>query len=310
MARSIPFGSRSTADQVLAGIDLSRKRVLITGCNSAVGIEVMKALSANGARIIGVARTLAEAEIACGAVGRSVTPLGCDPTDLASIDAAVEAVRGPATPLDAVIFNSVELKSFADHIARFMLVNRLAELVRDRTGRIAVAGSDASMTEAPGENVLREKLSDDRIHELCAVHGQPKLATALLAKELSRRLEARGVVVNGFHSGETENRNPTEARHAGHRMIQSLLRPFTKSPAQHAATPTLLAANPLVVGITGQYWSNCQISHDNPQFLDAGLAKRLWEVLAQFAAMASGRGGLAQVAWFGRDASLPHFEAP
>lgn len=48
MAQPIPFGSRSTADQVLAGIDLSRKRVLVTGCNSAVGIETMKALSANG----------------------------------------------------------------------------------------------------------------------------------------------------------------------------------------------------------------------------------------------------------------------
>ena len=307
MAHSIPFGSRSTADQVLAGIDLSRKRVLITGCNSAVGIEVMKALSANGARIIGVARTPADAEIACGAVGRSMTPLGCDPTDLASIDAAVGAVRDLATPLDAVIFNSVELTSFADHIARFMFVNRLAELVRDRTGRIAIAGTDASMTEAPGESELREKLGDETIHELYAVQGQAKLATALLAKELSRRLEARGVVVNGFHSGETENRNPTEA-HAGQRMLQSLLRPFTKSPAQRAATPTLLAASPLVVGITGQYWSNCQISQDNPQFLDAGLAKRLWEVSAQFAAMASGRGGFRQIAWFGSDARLPHFE--
>jgi WW domain-containing oxidoreductase len=301
MPYSIPFGSRSTADQVLAGIDLSRKRVLITGCNSGVGIEVMKALSANGARIIGMARTLADAEIACSVVGRPLTPLGCDPTDLASVDAAVEAVHRLETPLDAVVVNSFEMQGFADHIARFVLVNRLAESVRDRTGRIAIASNDASMTEASGDNALLENLSDDRIPELYAIHGQATLATALFAKELSRRLEGRGVMVNAFHSGTADNRNPNEARHAAHRMIQSLLRPFTKSPAQRAATPTLLAASPLVAGITGEYWSNCQISRGNPQFLDAGLAKRLWEVSAQFAAMASAQHGLRQRAWFGGD---------
>jgi WW domain-containing oxidoreductase len=301
MAHSIPFGSRSTADHVLAGIDLSRKQVLITGCNSGVAIEVMKAFSANGAHLIGMARTLADAELACRAVGRSVTPLGCDPTDLASVDAAVESVRALAAPLDAVIFYSFEMQGFADHIARFVLVNRLAEALRDRTGRIAIASNDASMPEARGENLLPENLSDDKIYELYAVHGQAKLPTALFAKELSRRLQARGVIVNTFHSGTAENRNPHEARNAGHRMIQSLIRPFTKSPAQRAATPTLLAASPLVAGISGEYWSNCQISQVNPQFLDAGLAQRVWEVSAQFAAMAAGRGGLRQVAWFGGD---------
>jgi WW domain-containing oxidoreductase len=301
MTPSIPFGSRSTADQVLAGIDLSRKQVLITECDSGVGIEVMKALHANGARIIGMARTRADAEIACSVVGRSLTPLGCDPTDLASVDAAAEAVRGLETPLDAIIFGSFEMQRFADHIARFVLVNRLAESVRDRTGRIAIASNDASMTEASGENGLLENLSDDRIHELCAVHGQAKLATALFAKELSHRLDARGVIVNAFHSGTTDHRPPDEARHAVHRMIRSLVRPFTKSPAQRAATPALLVASPLAAGITGEYWSNCQISRGTPQLVDAGLAKRLWEISAQFAAMASGRGGSRQVAWLGGD---------
>jgi NAD(P)-dependent dehydrogenase (short-subunit alcohol dehydrogenase family) len=134
VAQSIPFGSRSTADQVLAGVDLSRKQVLITGCNSAVGFETMKALSANGALIIGVARKAEDAKIACRAVGRSSTPLGCDPTDAASVDAAVESLGQLSSPLDAVIINSFELRCFADHIAQFVLVNRLAELIRHGTG--------------------------------------------------------------------------------------------------------------------------------------------------------------------------------
>jgi NAD(P)-dependent dehydrogenase (short-subunit alcohol dehydrogenase family) len=304
MARSIPFGSRSTADQVLAGIDLSRKRVLITGCNSGIGFETMKALSANGARIIGLARTLADAEVACSAVGRSLVPLGCDPTDIPSVDAAVESIRRLSDPLDAVIINSFELRCFADYIAQFVLVNRLAELVRHRTGRIVIGSDDSSMTDVPVGSVMFDNVSGERIYDSHAFHGQAKLTTALFTKELSRRLEARGVVVNAFHSGTTWNRNPREARHAGQRLIQSLVRYLTKSPAQRAATPALLAASPLVVGITGEYWSNCQMSRGNPLFSDRGLAKRLWDVSSQLAAITSGRGNSAQAASFGGSSLL------
>lgn len=284
MALPIPFGSRSTADQVLAGIDLSRKRVLVTGCSSAVGIETMRALGANGAVIIGVARTLDEAVAACSAVGRASTPLGCDPADPASVEAAMGTLRGLSSPLDAVIINSWELQCFADHIAQFVLVNRLAELVRPGTGRIVIGSEDAGIENTPAENAMFDDLSNERIYDSQALRGQTQLAPALFAQELSHRLKPRGVAVNAFHS---ENRPPP--RHAGERLMHSLLRYFTKSPAQRAATAVLLAASPLVVGLTGKYWSNCRISGGNSVFTDAGLAKRLWDVSAQIAAMMSGR---------------------
>jgi WW domain-containing oxidoreductase len=301
MARSIPFDSRSTADQVLAGIDLSRKRVLITGCNSSIGFETMKALSANGARVIGIASKLANAQVACSAVGRSLTPLGCDPTHPPSVDAALQSLQPLSGSLDAVIINSFELQCFADHVAQFVLVNRLAELVRPRTGRIVICSNDSGMPETPVENVLFENLSGDRIYDSYAFHGQAKLATALFAKELSRRLQPRGVVVNAFHSGTAGDPNPREVRYGMQRLIQSLMRRFTKSPAQRAATPALLAASPLISGITGEYWSNCQITRGNPVFSDAGLAQRLWDLCAKIAAMTSVRGNSPQAAWFGGD---------
>jgi NAD(P)-dependent dehydrogenase (short-subunit alcohol dehydrogenase family) len=299
MAQSIRFGSRSTADQVLAGIDLSRKRVVVTGCNSGVGFETMKALDANGARVIGVARTLEEAEAACSAVGRSLKPLGCDATDLTSVDAAVETIFHLTGPQDAVIINSLELRCFADHIAQFVLVNRLAELVRPGTGRIVIGSNDANVTEETVDDVIFDNLGGERIYDSRAFHGQAKLATALFVKELSRRLEAQGVLVNAFHSGATGNRNSREARGVTQRLIQSIVRYFTGSPAQRAATPALLAASPLVAGITGEHWSNCQIARGNPLFSDLGLAKRLWDVSAQIAAIASGRGNSPQAAWLG-----------
>jgi WW domain-containing oxidoreductase len=296
MTQAIPFGFRSTADQVLAGIDLRRKRIIVTECNSGIGFALMEALSANGARIIGLARRLDDAQAACRAVGRSVTPLGCDPADPASVDAAVQSMRGLG-PLDALVINCPELRCFADHIAQFVLVNRLSELVLSGTGRIVIGSNDNSkITRRRVEDVMYDPLGGERLYDSYAFEGQAEMATALFAKELSRRLDARGVAVNSFRYGATGN--PTSR---AQRLIQSITRHFTQSHARRAATPALLAASPLVAGVTGEYWANCQRSLGNPLRLDLGLAKRLWEVSTQIAAVAFGRGTLPEVASFRRD---------
>ena len=281
MAQAIPFGSRSTADQVLAGIDLGRKQLLVTECNSGIGFAIMEALSANGARIVGMARRLEDAQAACSAVDRSATPIGCDPTDPASVDAAVQSVSGQG-PLDAVVINSLELRCFADHIAQFVLVNRLSELVRGGTGRIVIGSDDnANITAHRVEDAMFEDLGGERLYDSYAFDGQAGLATALFAKELSRRLDVRGVTVNSFRCGAGGNRAS-----GAQRLIQSIARHFSKSHAQWAATPALLAASPLVAGMTGEYWSNCQRSLGNPLRSDLDLARRLWEISAQIAAVA------------------------
>ena len=90
MTKSVPFGRRSTADQVLAGIDLTGRRYVVTGCNSGIGFATMSALAANGAHVIGLSRSLQSAKAACDAVGLSSTPVACDLADLDSVAAAVE----------------------------------------------------------------------------------------------------------------------------------------------------------------------------------------------------------------------------
>jgi WW domain-containing oxidoreductase len=296
MAQAIPFGSRSTADQVLAGVDLTRKRMLVTECNSSIGYAIMQALSANGAHIIGLARRLDDAQVACSAAGRSLTPLGCNPTDRGSVDVAVQSIRGLG-PLDAVVINCVELRYVADHMAQMALVNGLSELVRGGTGRIVIGSSDnANIIGHRVEDAMLDNLSGERLYDSYAFDGQAELATALFTKELSRRLDARGVAVNSFRCGATGNRTSRAQR-----LIQSIARHFTKSPAQRAATPALLAASPLVVGMTGEYWSNCQMSRGNPLHSDIGLAKRLWEASARIAAIAFGGGTMSEAASFRLD---------
>ena len=288
MAQSIPFGSRSTADQVLAGVDLTRKRMVVIGCDRGIGLETMNALVANGAHVIGLAQTLEDARAACNAAGTSSTPIACDLADLASIDAAANAICDFPGPLDAIITNTervdsptrrsgIKLQSIVEYIGHFALINRLTDRVRSNAGRIVILSSDVNMNHAPTEAVTLDNLDDRHVYELLVSYGQAKSANAIYAKELSRRLAPRGVSVNSWDSGFTRG-----ARLDGHqgwaqRLIYPVGRLFMKSAAQRAATAALLAASPLAAGISGEYWSNCQITHGNPLLADEILAKRFWE---------------------------------
>src|SRR6267154_6162302 len=155
MSQSIHFGARSTADQVLAGVDLTRKRMVVTGCESGIGLETMKALVTNGAHVIGLARTRDDARAACRAAGTWSTPIACDLTDCASIDSAADSICDLAGPLDAIITNTdladspaptrrygVALQTILEYIGHFALVNRLSHRVRRNGGRIVLASSD------------------------------------------------------------------------------------------------------------------------------------------------------------------------
>jgi WW domain-containing oxidoreductase len=261
MASSIPHGAHSTANQVLAGVDLTKKWILITGCNEEIGFETMNALVANGAHVFGLARSLASAKAACDQIGPRATPVECDLADLDSVAAAAATIRGLQVSLDALVANAevaspptlrtrygVELQFLCNHIGHFCLVNKLLDLVRNGTGRIVVVSSSASVMHAPPEGIMFDNLDGHRFYDPMTFYGQSKFAVALYAKELSRRLRRRAIAVNSL---------------------------------QRAATAALLAASPSVTGITGEYWSDCQIAQGNSLLNDSELGKRLWQVSMQ-----------------------------
>lgn len=291
MVKSIPFGARSTADKVLAGIDLTGRRFVVTGCNSGIGFETMSALCANGAQVLGLARSLRDAEIACAKAGPSCTPVGCDLADLDSIAAAAGMIRALEVPLDAIVANAgianlpaletrygVEMQFLVNHIGHFALVNDLSSLVRNGTGRIVIVSSSASINQAPAEGIMFDNLDGHRFYKPFTFYGQSKLANALFAKELSRRLGARGIAVNSLHPGATKGTGLNKNLSLPLTIASSAARLFMRSAPRGAATQALLAANPSVSGITGEFWSNCQIAKGNPLLEDVSLAKRLWEV--------------------------------
>jgi WW domain-containing oxidoreductase len=290
-AHSNPFGARSTADQILAGVDLTGKRYVVTGCSSGIGFETMNALAANGAHVIGLARTFAAARSACDRVGLSSTPVACDLSDLDSVAAASDSIRALNAPLDAVIANAgianlptlqtrygVEMQFLVNYIGHFALVNRLCDMVRDGTGRIVLVSSSASINQAPAEGVMFDNLDGHRSYQPFVFYGQSKFAMALYAKELSRRLKNRGIAVNSLHPGATKGTRLNQHLRRPLALIHAVARLFMRNTQRGAATPALLAASPGVTGISGEYWSDCRIADGHPLLGDVDLAKRLWEV--------------------------------
>jgi WW domain-containing oxidoreductase len=292
--RTIRHGPRATADQVLAGIDLTRKYFLVTGCNSGIGFETMKALAANGAHVIGLARSFASAKNACEKVGRHATPVACDLADLASVDTAVRTIRDLDVPLDALVANAgvaipptlqirygIELQFLVNHIGHFFLINQLVDLVRNGSGRIILVASRASITDVPPQGIMFDNLDGHRSYKPLQFFGQSKLAVALYAKELSHRLRARRIAVNSLHPGATRGTGLYRNFAMSKRMAILAAQLFAKSTSQGGATQVFLAGSPQVAGITGEYWSNGQIVSGNPLLSDRDLSRRLWKVSEQ-----------------------------
>jgi WW domain-containing oxidoreductase len=281
MAISIQFGRRSTADHVLAGIDLTGRHIIVTGCNSGLGRETMNAFAANGASVIGMARTIESASRACAQASPGCIPVGCDLSRFDSIAAALDTIRRLSVPLDAIVANAaaanlpsldvrygVEMQFLTNHLGHFMLVNGMADLLRDGSARIVMVSSGASISQTPSEGIMFDNLDGRQFYNPSIFYAQSKLANALYAKELSRRLTARGIAVNSADPGAARTR------------IRKgfFARLFAKTAAQAAATQALLAASPEASGITGEYWSNCKVSEGNPLLQDVVLARRLWDV--------------------------------
>jgi WW domain-containing oxidoreductase len=254
------FGPRSTADRVLAGIDLTGKHMLVTGCDSGIGFETMSALAANGTHVIAAARTLEEATQACRQAGYPCTPVACDLGDLNSVAAAAEAVRQLRLPLDAIVANadSASLQGMsppdgaqphvvASHVGHFALVQELAGTLREATGRIVIAARRVAASQL-----------------------------GLYARELSRRMHARGIAVNAVDPGEVRGTPLQQNASLVRRLRRLAALPFLRTPAQGAATIALLAANPSVTGMTGQFWQDCAVSRDATSQDDGAAAIQLW----------------------------------
>jgi len=281
------FGYGSTASDVVAGVDLSGKTFLVTGINSGLGLETVRALAARGGYVIGAARTAAKAEQALASVSAKGTGVACDLADPPSVREAVKAVRAVGRPLDGIVCNAgimalpklqqrhgYELQFFTNHVGHFMLVTGLLDVLTP-DARVVVTSSDAHR-QAPRGGVQLDNLSGEKSYGAWSAYGQSKIANILFARQLARRFAGSKRTANALHPGVIAT-NLTRHMSPVLRGVWAGISPlFLKTPAQGAATQTFLAASPLAAGVTGEYFSDCNPARARREAYDDELAEKLW----------------------------------
>jgi WW domain-containing oxidoreductase len=286
-----PFGSKSTADEVLANLDLTDRRILVTGCSGGIGFETMRALSARGAHVIGLARSLDKAQSACSRLQTFSTAVACDQSDLRSVQLAANFISDHFDRVDVIVANAgiagpsklttrhgIEIQFLVNYLSHFLLVNRLLPKLPDASGRIVIVSSSASRNQAPKEGILFDNLDGHRSYSASKFYGQSKLALTMFATELSRRVAARGIAANSLHPGAVRGTDLNRDLRFPLSLVLAVAQRFFKTVPEGAATQCMLAASPLVKGVSGQYWANCQIAEGSKHLSNTTMAARLWDI--------------------------------
>ena len=286
------FGRESTGEEVTEGLDLTGKTVLITGANSGLGYETMRVLAMRGAHIIALARSMEKAQKACDSIEGKTTPVACELTDFDSIVASTETVKALNQPIDVLICNAgimelpeleqvygMEKQFVINYLGHFILTNRLLDQVKAADqGRIVVLSS-GRYKSAPPEGIQFDNLSGEKGYDPLTAYGQSKLAIALFAQELSRRLEGTNVttysVLPGVIMTNLGRHLPTWKI-----MLSKLIGwTFMRSVEQGVATTCYVATSPDVGGDSGRMFFNCSpITPEGEHMSDKTLAAKLWDV--------------------------------
>ena len=280
------LGASSTADEVLQGIDLRGKRVLVTGVSAGIGVETARALAAHGAHVVGAARDLAKAEAATAAVKKDAAAnagrfelAALDLSDLKSVRACADRLVAQGQPFDLVIANAgvmatpfghtadgFETQFGTNHLGHFVLVNRIASLIR--TGGRLVNVSSAGHRRA---NVSLDDPNFEKTpYDPMVAYGRSKTANILFAVAFDQRHRGRGVRAAAVHPGAIQTElgrymEPGELQKlidginqrlaaAGNALFQ------WKTIPQGAATSVWAGVAAPAEEIGGRYCANCQVS--------------------------------------------------
>ena len=299
------FGARTTAAEVLHGIDLTGRRALVTGGYSGIGLETTRALSAAGAEVIVPARRPDAAAQALTGIDR-VHPETLDLGDLASVTALAGRLLDAGRPLDLVIDSAGimacpetrvgdgwEAQFATNHLGHFALVNRLWPLIADGGGRVVSVSSGAHRRTG----IIWDDVQLEHGYDKWLAYGQSKTANVLFAVELDRRGQDAGVRAFALHPGGIMTplqRHMTDAEKRERGWIDAegnVIEASFKTPEQGASTQTWAATSPQLDGLGGVYCEDCDVAavDDDPEAshgvrthaIDPGEAARLWELSAR-----------------------------
>jgi len=316
-ATSKAFGATSTTEDVLSGIDLRGKRILVTGVSAGLGVETARSLAAHGANVIGTARDLAKAEAATAQIrkdaaanGGSLELVALDLASLASVRNCADQLLRKGEPFDVIIANAgvmatpftdttdhFEMQFGTNHLGHFVLVNRIAPLIR-RGGRLinlSSAGHRFSNVDLDDPNFERTA------YDPFVAYGRSKTANILFAVAFDQRHRERGVRAAAVHPGviQTElgrNMDASRLENMIKQMNEQLVAegkgPFQwKTIPQGAATSVWAGVVASAGDIGGRYCENCHVGKIVPDgvtisgisegvrgyALDPQMAEALWK---------------------------------
>ncbi len=305
-----PFGAKSTTDEVLAGVDLAGKRVLVTGVSTGLGAETARALVAHGAYVIGAARDLGKARAAAEAFvpanGGGFELIELDLASLASVRSCAAALTARGEPLDVIIANAgimacpftktvdgFEMQFGTNHLGHFVLLNGVASLLRP--------GGRVVMLASRGHRVADVDLEDPNFeqtpYEELAAYGRSKTANILFAVEFDRRYRDKGIRATALHPGGIRTelmRHLTPEKLEQMRQISArgkadespaALASALKTLAQGAATSVWAGFVAPAEDVGGRYCEDCHVAEVVEGMADQGVrsyaldperAKALW----------------------------------
>ncbi|MFF5500069.1 SDR family NAD(P)-dependent oxidoreductase [Streptomyces aquilus] len=299
-----PFGPRATAAAVLDGVDLGGRRMIVTGGASGLGVETVRALAGAGAQVTVATRDPATAEPLAKELP-GVRTAALDLSDLASVRAFCADWSGP---LDALVANAGvmmlptrqvnaqgwEMQLATNYLGHFALaVGLRAALKAADRPRVTVVSSGAQLRAGFD---FADPQFEHRPYDPFLAYAQSKTADVLLAVGISRRWAEDGIAANAcapgwIHTNLTRHIEPATMQALGAMDADgNLLTPdYYKTPAQGAATTVLLAASPLLDGVSGRYFEDNQeaeVVDGGPEApggvakwsVDPAAADRLWDL--------------------------------
>lgn len=303
------FGFETTAGEVVDGIDLSGKRMIITGGSSGLGIETARALAKTGAEITLAVRNTDDGAIAAFDIAEetgnpNINASHLDLSDKRSITEFASNWKGPlhvlvnnagimALPRLQLTPEGWEMQFAINHLGHFALALGLHE-------SLAAAGNARIVSVSSSAHQSSPVIFDDinfrfRPYDPVLAYGQSKTAVVLFAVEATRRWAKAGITANALMPGAivTKLQRHVDAEtlrkwRNGKDIDPENLPAGWKTPEQGAATSVLLAASPFLEGVGGRYFFDCneaEVVEDRtddmsgvaPYALDPDNAVRLWE---------------------------------
>ena len=279
------FDATSTTDDVLGSIDLSGKRVLVTGVSAGLGVETARALVAHGAHVFGTARDLSKAEAAVAPVHRDATSDGrieLIELDLASLDSVrscADRLVADGRSFDVIINNAgiahppfgrtadgFETQFGVNHLGHFVLTNRIAHLIAPGGRLVVVASAAHRMSDID----LDDLNYDHTPYDPFTSYGRSKTATMLFGVEFDRRHKSRGIRATSVHPGVIKTELARHVDEAGidammdklnaHRAAAGEVLFRYKTIPEGAATSVWAAFVADADDVGGRYCENCHVA--------------------------------------------------